>query len=111
MTITWERNKTVTVNGEKIKVNLKFADSPKAAEYLGKTIRYKYYVGHDKVVETTNSLIKQETFYIINDVKYIVYNVITNKTNRNGFLVEGFKIEYNGKNFTSDKKLIEYILS
>ena len=111
MTITSESNKTVTVNGEKIKANLKTADSPKGSEYLGKTITYKYYLGSEKVVATANSLVKKEEFYIINDVVYTVYNVHTHKTNRNGFLVSGFKLEYNGKNFTSDKKLIESILS
>jgi hypothetical protein len=111
MRITYEANKTVTVNGEKIKANFKTAYSPKGSEHLGKTITYKYYLGSEKVVATVNSLIKKEEFYIINDVVYVVYNVYTNKTNRNGFLVSGFKLEYNGKNFTSDKKLIESILS
>jgi hypothetical protein len=111
MRITYEANKTVTVNGEKIKANFKRAYSPKGSEHLGKTITYKYYLGSEKVVATVNSLIKKEEFYIINDVVYVVYNVYTNKTNRNGFLVSGFKLEYNGKNFTSDKKLIESILS
>jgi len=103
--------KSVNINGVKTKVEFKYNTDCIKTEYLGKKLRYKYFSGKDKIVETTFSLIKTLRTFIINGTNYPVYEVKTNRVNRGGWLVTGYKFEYGGVRFTTEKKVIEYILS
>lgn len=104
-------NKSVNINGVKTKVNFEYNQEAISTEYLGKKVRYKYFSGKEKIVTTVNSLVKDSVIFTINGTDYSVYAVTTNKVNRGGWLVTGYKYEYNGVRFTSEKKVIEYILS
>jgi len=104
-------NKSVNINGVKTKVNFEYKEGTLSTEYLGKKVRYKYFSGKDKIIATVNSLVKHSVIFTINGTDYSVYAITTNKVNRGGWLVTGYKYEYNGVRFTSEKKVIEYILS
>ena len=104
-------NKSVNINGVKTKVDFEYNKGIISTEYLGKKVRYKYFSGKEKIVATVNSLVKDSVIFTINGTDYSVYAVTTNKVDRSGWLVSGYKYEYNGVRFASEKKVIEYILS
>ena len=100
-------NKSVNINGVKTKVTFEYNEETLSNQELGKKLRYK----SSGTTYIVNSLEKRENVFTINGVDYTVYQVITRKVNRSGYLVTGYKFEYNGVTFASEKATIENILS
>ncbi len=104
--------KSVNINGVKTKVEFDWSYTENCErQFLGKAVKYKYYEKNEKIIEIKNSLTKDSAIFTIDGNDYPVDSVITNKVNRGGWLVTGYKWEYDGVRFTSEKKVIEHILS
>ena len=105
--------KTININGQKQVVNIEM-NLVDSSRVYGKEVSYKMFETKGGVKTTNNFKVNQHVtveIFTIDNVDYNVERHVTYKTNRMGGLVTGYYSTFNGETFSSDKKIIEKILS